>query len=187
MRASVRFDAIAKQCCSKTGFHFCGTWPRLSMSFSQNRFPLLRDMLYRPQALRVRMRPMGAKHFGARVARLEDKALLTGQANFVGDISLPGMLHACFVRSPHAHARIHSIDASPARAMPGVHAVLTADDLPRPMAERAIPMLVPSPFISIPRTQTLLARKEVCYVGQAIAVVVAENRYAAEDGAAAVN
>ena len=130
---------------------------------------------------------MGAKHFGARVARLEDKALLTGQANFVGDISLPGMLHACFVRSPHAHARIHSIDASPARAMPGVHAVLTADDLPRPMAERAIPMLVPSPFISVPRTQTVLARKEVCYVGQAIAVVVAENRYAAEDGAAAVN
>jgi carbon-monoxide dehydrogenase large subunit len=129
---------------------------------------------------------MGAKHFGARVARLEDKALLTGEANFVSDISLPGMLHACFVRSPHAHARIHSIDASAACAMPGVQAVLAADDLPRPMAERQIPMLVPSPFISMPRTQTVLARKEVCYVGQAIAVVIADNRYAAEDGAAAV-
>jgi carbon-monoxide dehydrogenase large subunit len=148
-------------------------------------------MLYRRHALRVRIKPgeenvMGAKHFGARVARLEDKALLTGEANFVSDISLPGMLHACFVRSPHAHARIHSIDASVARAMPGVHAVLTAHDLPRRMAERQIPMLVPSPLISIPRTQTLLARHEVCYAGQAIAVVVAECRYAAEDAAAAV-
>src|SRR5690349_19921426 len=122
---------------------------------------------------------MGAKHFGARVARLEDKALLTGQATFVSDISLPGMLHACFVRSPHAHARIHSIDASAASVVPGVHAVLTAYDLPRRMAERQIPMLVPSPLIGIPRTQSVLARREVCYVGQAIAVVIAENRYAA--------
>ena len=129
---------------------------------------------------------MGAKHFGARVARLEDKPLLTGQANFVSDIRLPGMLHACFVRSPHAHARIHSIETSAARRMQGVHAVLTAHDLPRRMAERQIPMLVPSPFISIPRTQSVLASKEVCYVGQAVAVVIAANRYAAEDAAAAV-
>src|SRR6202048_1083422 len=78
----------------------------------------------------TRCSPMGAKHFGARVARLEDKPLLTGQANFVSDIRLPGMLHACFVRSPHAHARIHRIDASAARAMPAGHAVLTAQDLP---------------------------------------------------------
>src|SRR3989442_10818580 len=59
---------------------------------------------------------MGAKHFGARVARLEDPTLLTGRARFVDDIDLPGTLHACFVRSPHAHARIRSIDASAARA-----------------------------------------------------------------------
>ena len=73
---------------------------------------------------------MGANHFGARVARLEDPALLTGRGRFVDDILIPGALHACFVRAPHAHARIRAIDGSAARAMAGVHAVLTADDLP---------------------------------------------------------
>ncbi len=129
---------------------------------------------------------MGAKHFGARVARLEDPALLTGRARFVDDIALPGMLHACFVRSPHAHARIRSIDAAAARTMPGVHAVLTSDDLPPGMAHAQIPMLVPNPAIRTPRTQLALARGEVCYVGQTIAVVVAQSRYLAEDAAAAV-
>src|SRR5207245_11237646 len=84
---------------------------------------------------------MGAKHFGARVARLEDPALLTGRGRFVDDIKLPGLLHACFVRSPHAHARIRAIDTAAARAMSGVHAVLTADDLPASMAASQIPML----------------------------------------------
>jgi carbon-monoxide dehydrogenase large subunit len=129
---------------------------------------------------------MGAKHFGARVARLEDPALLTGRGRFVDDIKLAGALHACFVRSPHAHARIRAIDASAARAMPGVHAVLTADDLPARMAGSQIPMLVPSPSIKTPRTQLALARHEVCYVGQTIAVAIATDRYLAEDAAAAV-
>jgi aerobic carbon-monoxide dehydrogenase large subunit len=129
---------------------------------------------------------MGAKHFGARVARLEDPVLLTGRGRFVSDVMLPGMLHACFVRSPHAHAKIRSIDASAASAMPTIHAVLTAHDLPARMASCQIPMLVPHPSIKTPRTQLALARNEVCYVGQTIAVVVAENRYAAEDAAAAV-
>src|SRR5436190_5237352 len=84
---------------------------------------------------------MGAKHFGARVARLEDPALLTGRARFVDDIKLAGTLEACFVRSPHPHARIRAIDTSAARAMPGVHAVLVADDLPPRMATGQIPML----------------------------------------------
>jgi len=130
---------------------------------------------------------MGAKHFGARVARLEDPTLLTGRARFVDDIRLAGALHACFVRSPHAHAAIRSIDASAARAMPGVHAVLTADDLPPRMANSQIPMLVPNPSIKTPRTQLALARREVCYVGQTIAVAIADDRYLAEDAAAAVN
>jgi carbon-monoxide dehydrogenase large subunit len=129
---------------------------------------------------------MGAKHFGARVARLEDPALLTGRARFVDDMQLPDALHACFVRSPHAHARIRAIDAAAARAMPSVHAVLTADDLPPRMATGQIPMLVPNPSIKTPRTQLALARREVCYVGQTIAVVIADNRYLAEDAAAAV-
>ena len=130
---------------------------------------------------------MGANYFGARIARLEDPALLTGQGRFVDDIALPGALHACFVRSPHAHARIRNIDAGAARAMPGVHAVLTAADLPEPMASGQIPMLVPSPLIKTPRTQLALARDEVCYVGQTIAVVIADDRYLAEDAAAAVD
>src|SRR5713226_2139172 len=129
---------------------------------------------------------MGAKHFGARVARLEDPALLTGRGRFVDDMNLPGALHACFVRSPHAHAKIRAIDTAAARAMPGVHAVLTANDLPPRMANGQIPMLVPNPSIKTPRTQLALARHEVCYVGQTIAVVVADNRYLAEDAAAAV-
>src|SRR5262245_20522013 len=123
---------------------------------------------------------MGAKHFGARIARLEDPALLTGRARYVDDMTPPGVLTACFVRSPHAHARIKSIDASAARAMQGVHAVLTADDLPPRMATGQIPMLVPHPSIKTPRTQLALARHEVCYVGQTVAVVVADSRYLAE-------
>jgi len=81
---------------------------------------------------------MGARHFGARVARLEDPALLTGRGRFVDDIKLAGVLHACFVRSPHAHAKIRAMDVSAARNMPGVHAVLTADDLPARMASIGI-------------------------------------------------
>ena len=130
---------------------------------------------------------MGARHFGARIARLEDPALLTGRGRFVDDIRLASTLHACFVRSPHAHAKIRAIDTSAARALPGVHAVLTADDLPARMARNEIPMLVPNPSIATPRTQLALARREVCYVGQTIAVAIADNRYLAEDAAAAVN
>ena len=70
--------------------------------------------------------------------------------------------------------------------MAGVHAVLTADDLPPRMATGQIPMLVPNPLIRTPRTQLALARHEVCYVGQTIAVVIAADRYLAEDAAAAV-
>src|SRR5712671_1309089 len=124
---------------------------------------------------------------GTSVRRIEDLALLRGHGRFVDDIRLVGALHACFVRSPHAHAAIRSIDASAARAMPGVHAVLTADDLPPRMASGQIPMLVPNPSIKTPRTQLALARREVCYVGQTIAVAIADNRYLAEDAAAAVN
>jgi aerobic carbon-monoxide dehydrogenase large subunit len=129
---------------------------------------------------------MGAKHFGARVKRLEDPALLAGRGRFVDDMKLPGLLHACFVRSTYAHAGIGGIDARPAMAMTGVHAVLTADDLPDPMRRMPIPMLTPNPAIATPRTQTALARDEVHYVGQPIAVVIADSRYIAEDAAAAV-
>jgi carbon-monoxide dehydrogenase large subunit len=130
---------------------------------------------------------MGAKHFGARVARVEDPALLTGRAHFVGDIKLPGMLHGCFVRSPHPHARIRAIDMAKALAMLGVHAVLTARDMPGRLASDPIPMPVPNPAITALRTQRALATDEVCYVGEAIALVVAADRYVAEDAADAVS
>src|SRR5260370_17539537 len=67
--------------------------------------------------------------FGARTARVEDPALLTGKGRFIDDIALPGTLSAVFVRSPHAHATVNSIDTRAARAAPGVHAVFTLDDL----------------------------------------------------------
>ncbi len=70
--------------------------------------------------------------------------------------------------------------------MPGVHAVITADDLPEPMRSEPMPMLLPNPALSAARTQHVLARDEVCYVGQPVAVVIADTRYIAEDAAAAV-
>jgi aerobic carbon-monoxide dehydrogenase large subunit len=129
---------------------------------------------------------MGAKHFGARVTRFEDPALLSGRGRFTDDIPLPGALHACFVRSPHAHAKIRAVDTNAARAMPGVHAILTADDLPEPMRSERIPNLMHNPAIRIMRTPHALARDEVCFAGQALAVVIADSRYLAEDAAAAV-
>jgi len=129
---------------------------------------------------------MGAKQFGARVKRLEDPALLTGHGRFVDDVKLPGTLEACFVRSPHAHAKIRAIDTAAARALPGVHVVLTADDLPPAMATQPIPMILPVLGISAFRTQHCLARHEVGYAGQTVALVIADSRYIAEDAAALV-
>src|SRR5215510_7847565 len=70
-----------------------------------------------------------ARFVGARVSRVEDARLLTGRGTFVDDVSLPGMLHACFVRSPFARAAIRGIDTAAARALPGVRFVFTAADL----------------------------------------------------------
>lgn len=129
---------------------------------------------------------MGVKQFGARVARLEDPALLTGRGRFVDDIKVPGTLHACFMRSPYAHARLGAVETAAAREMPGVVAVLTAADLPPGMRDQRMPMLVPNASIAALRTQRCLAVGEVCYVGEPIAVVIAESRYQAEDAAAMV-
>ncbi|MBO0757065.1 MAG: xanthine dehydrogenase family protein molybdopterin-binding subunit, partial [Bradyrhizobiaceae bacterium] len=126
---------------------------------------------------------MGSKLFGARVARLEDPSLLTGRGRYVDDVKVAGMLHACFARSPLAHARIKAIDVSAAAVLPGVHAVLTAADLPQAMRSARIPMLVPNPSIAASLTQHCLAQDEVCYVGQPLAVVIADSRYIAEDAA----
>jgi carbon-monoxide dehydrogenase large subunit len=129
---------------------------------------------------------MGAKAFGARVTRVEDPALLSGRGRYVDDFAPPGVLHACFVRSPLAHAKVRAIQSEAARALPGVHCVLTSADLPAAMRER-IPSLQANPAMKLIRTEHCLAGSEVCYVGQAVAVVIADSRSIAEDAAALVD
>jgi aerobic carbon-monoxide dehydrogenase large subunit len=122
---------------------------------------------------------MATRWFGAPVQRLEDPQLLRGKGTFVDDIDLPDMLHAAVLRSAYAHARILKIDTSAAKALPGVHLVVTAADL-GDMLEPS-PLLIPHPALTQPHTQLPLARDEVRYVGEAVAFVVADDRYIAED------
>ena len=118
------------------------------------------------------------KFVGDRLRRKEDPRLLQGRGRYVGDIALPGMLDAAILRSPHAHARIGAIDVEQARAMAGVAAVLTFADLGA--GARALPVIPPHPALRA-KNFHLLAVERVRFVGEAVAVVVAESRYAAED------
>jgi aerobic carbon-monoxide dehydrogenase large subunit len=120
--------------------------------------------------------------------RKEDGRLVTGRGRFIDDVAPAGLLHAAIVRSVHAHARVVAIDATAARALPGV-SVFVAEDLPEldaPLhashADRGNPYV----WLDTPRPQRPLARGEVRYVGEPIAVVVASDAYAAADAAAAV-
>jgi len=127
-----------------------------------------------------------SKFIGQPLPRLEDGALLSGAGKYVDDIHLPGTLEAAFVRSAFAHAKISSIDTSAARAAPGVYAVLTYDDIrPQLTADRLPLELRPEP-LPPNITPFPLANKEVVFAGEAIAVVIAESRYLAEDAAALV-
>jgi carbon-monoxide dehydrogenase large subunit len=130
---------------------------------------------------------MGFRTIGARVERSEDPRLLTGHGEYVDDIHLPGMLYAHFVRSPFGHAKVGSIDAAAALAIPGVHAVLTAADLPASMRKTRLPMFLPNPALKNILNPYPLAFEEVCFVGEAVAVVIADNRYIAEDAAQMVD
>jgi carbon-monoxide dehydrogenase large subunit len=125
---------------------------------------------------------MSTRYVGAPVRRLEDRRLLTGQGRFVDDLDVPGTLHAAFVRSPLAHARVRSVDVSAARQTRGVVAAFALGDLDAPFSGMRMFQQYPHPLIRHDRTQHLLAQDEVCFVGQTVAVVVAESRYAAEDG-----
>jgi carbon-monoxide dehydrogenase large subunit len=122
----------------------------------------------------------GARYVGESVLRVEDRPLLVGGGRFVDDVDRPGQLWARVVRSEVAHGHIAEIDTAAARAQPGVVDVVTAADLERDVR---IPIrLVPTPAVS--RTlQPPLARGDVHYVGEPIAVVVATDPYAAEDAA----
>ena len=121
-----------------------------------------------------------AGHIGRALPRREDQAPLTGRRRYAADLKLPGMLEVAFVRSPEAHALIRSIDAGPALALPGVHAVYTAADL----AEvGSFPHTIQ--YIR-PVGQRPLAEDRVRYVGSPYAAVAADDRYTAEDAAALV-
>jgi len=127
--------------------------------------------------------PAANRYLNERVLRNEDDRLLTGRARFVDDVELPGMLHVAFVRSDYAHARINSVDCSAARARAGVVAVYAAADLGAYL--KPAPLLVPPPpikgLVFHARTHLALAKDKVRYVGEPIAMIVAESRYIAED------
>jgi carbon-monoxide dehydrogenase large subunit len=130
---------------------------------------------------------MTTKLFGSKVPRVEDGRLLRGLGRYVDDLA-PDALEAAVLRSPHAHARITNIDVEAVLDLDGVHAVWTYEDL-EPMAPQMaqpLPLLIPHPALTHGRTQYALAKDEVNYVGEAIAFVVAEDRYVAEDALALI-
>src|SRR5262249_11769015 len=128
---------------------------------------------------RPRRGSMSARIFGSGIRRREDPRLITGAATYTDDLTLPGMLHAAMLRSPHAHARIKRIDVSPAKTAPGVVAAFTAADLewlkPMPCA-----WLVPNANLKVAPYQCL-GSDPVRYVGDSVAGVVAETPYQAYD------
>jgi aerobic carbon-monoxide dehydrogenase large subunit len=125
---------------------------------------------------------MGVRQLGASVTRVEDPRLLQGKGRYLDDIKLPDTLHAAFVRSQSAHARLVSLDTAPALALPGVAAVFTMNDF-EGVAPGRLPQLSPHPALKQSITYYPLASEEVCHVGEAIAMVLAETRHAAEDAA----
>ena len=130
---------------------------------------------------------MGARYFGAAVKRREDPRFLRGEARYVDDVALAGMLHAAFLRSPHAHARIVTIRAKAARALSGVAAVFSFADLerwmkPLPLFGSAPPGLAAAIKFEVRQApQWACCRDRARHVGEIVAMVVAESRAAAED------
>jgi aerobic carbon-monoxide dehydrogenase large subunit len=124
---------------------------------------------------------MTTKLFGEPVRRREDARLIVGKGRYLDDIGHTA-LAAAFVRSPHAHARITDIDVEGALDVEGLVAIYTYDDLTGPMAE-PLPVLIPHPQLTAPRTGYPLADGEVNHVGEPVVMVVATDRYIAEDAA----
>ncbi|NVI91861.1 aerobic carbon-monoxide dehydrogenase large subunit [Actinomadura sp. BRA 177] len=124
---------------------------------------------------------MGTRVFGERVERREDGRLITGRGRYLDDLGQDA-LAAAFVRSPHAHARIADIDVSEALDVDGLVAIYTYEDLPGRIGE-PMPLLIPHPALTHGRTGYPLARDVVRHVGEPVAMVVARDRYLAEDAA----
>ena len=118
---------------------------------------------------------------GQAMKRFEDHRLLAGQSAYTDDLKLPGMLHAMVLRSPHAHARIRSLDSSAASRLPGVVSVFTADDFAG-VIEHLPTRLNTDADEMRPTPHPVLAKGKVGYVGQAVAIVVAEDAQLAKDG-----
>ncbi|MGW0806455.1 aerobic carbon-monoxide dehydrogenase large subunit [Nonomuraea sp. NPDC002799] len=127
---------------------------------------------------------MTTRLFGEPVQRREDARLLTGQGRFLDDLG-PDALAAAFVRSPHAHARIRDIEVAAALDVEGLVAIYTWEDLPERVG-RALPLLIPHPALTHGRTAYPLARDVVRHVGEPVVMVVAADRYAAEDACALI-
>src|SRR5246500_3572287 len=132
---------------------------------------------------------MGVEGIGASVVRKEDKRFITGKGRYVDDIKLVGMSYAQFIRSPHAHAKVKSIDASAALKMPGVLAVLNGKEL----VDDKIGNLICGWAITSKDGSAMkmgawpaMAPETVRFVGQAVAVVIAETKNQARDAAEAV-
>src|SRR5215470_7131078 len=123
---------------------------------------------------------MAEKYFGKRQKRTEDPRLIQGLAHYVDDIKLPDTLHAVFLRSFHAHARIKGVDTSAAGKVPGVVAIYTGKDVSAKIG--AVPCAAALPDLKVP-DHRVLATNKVYFVGHPVAVVVAESRYAAKDAA----
>jgi CO/xanthine dehydrogenase Mo-binding subunit len=124
------------------------------------------------------------KLFGERVQRVEDVKLVTGQAHYLDDLGHDA-LAAAFVRSPHAHARVVDIDVTAALDVAGLVAIYAYDDLAAASSpvDEPLPLLIPHPALHAPRTGYPLARDQVNHVGEAVVMVVASDRYVAEDAA----
>lgn len=123
---------------------------------------------------------------GRRIRRIEDPALLRGGGRYVDDVAIPGVLHAAFARSQHAHALLRHINRDAALAVPGVVAVLTAADLAPVLARPRLPLGFLTDALPPDITPFVLPAEELCYVGEGFALVVAQSRYTAEDGVAAL-
>ncbi|MEU3165567.1 aerobic carbon-monoxide dehydrogenase large subunit [Streptosporangium sp. NPDC006930] len=127
---------------------------------------------------------MTTRLFGEPVIRREDPRLLTGRGLYLDDLGA-GALEAAFVRSPHAHARIRDIDVSAAIEVEGLVAIYTWEDLPGALAQ-PLPLLIPHPALTHGRTAYPLAREIVRHVGEPVVMVVARDRYLAEDACALI-
>src|SRR2546430_5997549 len=119
------------------------------------------------------------RYIGQPIKRIEDRPLLTGAGRFVDDLRFPDMLQASFVRSPHAHADIRDIDTRAARALPGVHGVLTLTDLLPLLADERLPLQFRTAELPPDITPLALAKDEVAFVGEAVAGAIAGNRFIA--------